>query len=830
MTKIKKLIQKEDFIASKINKYISQTGKLPQKSDNSFDWPALLDENYLGKDFNKYNYFTKKDIYLKFDKDKNIIIYGLFGEKKEPDSSNNYIYEYYKINNFRVKTFIPKLDNTRFAAKVIYSSFVKKILYLLNENEIIVPKFESCTKNKYFYELRDNKVVRKYCKGDASSFDVYQKDPIFLENKSDLIKIKSDIGAKAYVKDNNNWFAYYYQGDVLNPWKAISQGTSIYKDDESKSIEDRIISYIPNAKDLLLRSDGGCMLSNGDIFCWGNNSNKKMGIEYFGQIDHTLRPNYINVPVMLKVQIDNEYMINSTTRRSKKWFNNPYRIKFEKMSFNNKQVCGISPIFTYKSTKFGGDLYCNGFLQNEKYEDMSSSDTTSILKRNKFFAKNKKSDKTGSSSVFLKDIVMVDDTTVVLSDKGKIFTFGSNDKFALGNKNMDENYFEETPSIINPVNLKFNRIFALRELKCFGALDENNNFWIWGEGVLPESKMKKISDVIFSSDYIFVSDKYFILKDVYNRYFSISSSASAIALPSAVDNALSVSMLDLDNYLYIDKERRLQSYPSSLLECFGNCDNKSKKIFTDSINKFNEYISETKDKEVNKFANFSNVSIYKSNYSTYVKDFEKDKSKGDIIIGQSDKLSKYIEVKKNNKLNSWIYLGAINRNKESLVSYDVYLFEDIKESDVCTILGLRKDKCSYKKLRDNIYRISTKGRTNFNGYLAFNISIIEHEKIGIDNININISGRSDNYFICALTGLNTKSQMYCWGDVGRSLPLVNTSLYDLNKIRTLNKLFITDKKDLFKQNTKNEFNNNKNNNLYLKFPTYIGGFDYQFYY
>ena len=82
-------------------------------------------------------------------------------------------------------------------------------------------------------------------------------------------------------------------------------GDSLTTNGSELSIGDRILSYIPDSKDLVLRKDGGCMLANGDIFCWGDNKYKRAGIENYGQIDTSLKPDYINTPVMLKVQIEN---------------------------------------------------------------------------------------------------------------------------------------------------------------------------------------------------------------------------------------------------------------------------------------------------------------------------------------------------------------------------------------------------------------------------------------------------------------------------------------------------------------------------------------------
>ena len=168
-------------------------------------------------------------------------------------------------------------------------------------------------------------------------------------------------------------------------------------------------------------------------------------------MDKTLKPDYVNTPVMLKVQIDK---ITEGSLifdiKSIKWYNNPYRVKFEKIALNSTNVCGISPIFNYfdgAQKKFGGDLYCNGQLSSTTFEDMETGKTeSSILKRNKFFYTGKSDQIENGTEIYLKDIVMVEDATAVLSDTGKIYTFGKNYSGALGVGKSDLFYKQNTPA------------------------------------------------------------------------------------------------------------------------------------------------------------------------------------------------------------------------------------------------------------------------------------------------------------------------------------------------------------------------------------------------
>ena len=106
------------------------------------------------------------------------------------------------------------------------------------------------------------------------------------------------------------------------------------------------------------------------------------------------------------------------------------------------------------------------------------------------------------------------------------------------------------------------------------------------------------------------------------------------------------------------------------------------------------------------------------------------------------------------------------------------------------------------------------------------------ESWGIDNIHIKVKETSKT-FLCSMTGIASASQMYCWGNVGRSIPILSTSLYDVSKINTINKLFISQESDKTNRMSFINFNDEGNSdkgNLFLKYPTYIGGFDYPFYF
>ncbi len=274
MNNVKSLIQKEEYISLAINKYILQTGKIPKKNDNSLDWNKLEIEDYLGTKFNKINPVTNKEIIITFDEKNSAFMKGIIEKESDYKEEYNYLYNFYINKVFRVNTIPPKdITKTELSkgTQVLYNSVQKEIASLITDNDtkIFLPT-QNCETEEYFYELGNEKLTYKYCKENGTTLEVFQSSPIYLEELNDLKHIKAEIGATAFVKKNGEWFEYYYQGNTKEPWIPVGAGEKLSSEqqEESQYIE-KISSYIPNAKDLFIRQSGGCMLANGDIFCWG---------------------------------------------------------------------------------------------------------------------------------------------------------------------------------------------------------------------------------------------------------------------------------------------------------------------------------------------------------------------------------------------------------------------------------------------------------------------------------------------------------------------------------------------------------------------------------
>jgi hypothetical protein len=926
MNDVKDVIQKEEYISLALNKYVLQTGTIPKKNDNSLDWTKLETTDYLGTNFNKINPLTKSDIVVAFDTNNSAFIKGAIETVAKYSAEYNYLYNFYTNKVFRVNT-IPPINITKeklvLGSQVLYNDIQKEIVSVLNEStpkEIKLAN-QQCTANKYFYELSNEKLTYKYCKTDNTAIQVYQEEPIYTENDEDLQYIIAEIGAKAYVKIGTSWYEKYFIGvkNSLSLWsesETTGGSTNEPVSLDGQSIEQKLLSYIPNSKDLMLRRDGGCMLANGDIFCWGNNEYKKVGVENYGQLDTSFSPYYVNTPIMLKVQI------NDSTQNSIKWYNNPYRVKFQRMAMSSTNVCAVSPIFVGTSTKTGGDLYCNGQITSNYYENIATaSSETSILSRNKYF-----NDK--SNGIYLKDIAMVEDVIAVLSDTGKIYTIGRNYLGALGIGSTDKFIIEPTPVEVKNSGQVFKKIYALRDIKTFGAIDSNDLFYIWGE--LPDgtsySQPTLISTLKFNSDAIFTNSKSFILKGSDGIFYRTNTNLSVSSINSNIPStAVSASLYDKSGstlYLYADKNLVLKGSTSftTCKESTGtDCNLTDSNVFDTSLTQLNTVSNTTN------YANFTNVSIYQL-------DTIKTEQSDDFESGVNNwKLKTYSDTsfnKQTNSVNAPTYIatesspntsispitvrvnptrilgrillgyqalektyvfGSQYSNNEVEIEFDFYeidswdmerfqvLLNDVlmtedgfihdchgesvdtndtgiytlnlgtnyNSSGTCTNKTSELYGSTYSKFNDEKYTYKFRGKLDSSGNLKVVFRVrngvssdsgytswsygqdINDESWGVDNVHVKVKETSKT-FVCSMTGLESASQMYCWGNVGRSIPILSTSLYDVAKISTINKLFISQESDKITQMSFDNYNNN--GNLFLKYPTYIGGFDYPFYF
>lgn len=706
MNNIKSLIQKEEYLALAINKYILQMGKLPVESDKTII-EVLKEKKYLDQDFNLKNPYTNKNLKIIVDNN-NIFIKGVIHEQIDDEQEDfkahhKYLYNFYTDSKFRVNIIPPEnidKENLLKGSQVLYQRVQKDIVKTLTQidkkfngkdiSDGVFLSQKNCEKGKYFYELKNEKLTFKYCKEVDDSIEVYQSSPILIKDKKDLKYINGNIGDTAFIKEGTEWVEYYFNGlknEHNGLWTPLENSIQENNYNDNTDIEAQIALYIPSAKDFYIRQGGGCYLANGDIYCWGKNDFKKAGIQSYGQLDTTLKPDYVNTPVMLKTTLTNDT----------NWYNSPYRVKFEKMGMDRSNVCGITKIFRDKDKNpiAGGELYCNGILNSVYYEKkVSGVSENSILKKH-IPIKN-----TGDELIYVKDIAMIEDVIALLSDdgdgSGKIYTMGKNYKGSLG-VGRDDGFFQQNDPILISGDVKFKKIFALRDARTFGAISKDNKFYMWGErGAGWINKPTAISDIDFNENKIFVNTNEFILGGNNNSSYYKTKLSGTTTIVEAIDSSIdpiSISYfkdeIDKEFMLYIDKNLNLQG-TEALLNCkeldgTTDCDASSTALFQESLSFLNSSTLQSNNEK----SNFTNVSIYKLDHQVkeVFEDFEiqiKKVSEDFEIQSLSgwNKTTLYEEGTNsylgrfgsgsdaNNYLNKTFDFGKENANKTVTIKYD----------------------------------------------------------------------------------------------------------------------------------------------------------------
>ena len=850
MNDIKSLIQKEEYLAIALNKYILQTGQVPKKN-GKLDFKLLEDEKYLDSNFNKISPFTNSDIIVNFDEATNsAFIVSLIKNKDDYKDEHKYLYDFYTNSNFRVNTSAAnikdeelKKENLAKGTQILYNNIQKEIINIINENnskpiderELIFLENQTCSINKYFYELSNEKLTYKYCRKNDKDLNnpikitVYQNSPIILDEElgvGDLKYIKANIGDTAFVKKINEWVEFYFHGETLTQgqegtWSEKDKIKKEIKTQADENYDQKIASYIPNAKDFYIRQGGGCYLANGDIYCWGRNSFRQVGINR-GQIDNTINPDYVNTPIMLATQINNLKIDNTLYDiKSKKWYNSPFRVKFEKIGMNRTNVCGITKIFEdiTKNLKSGGDLYCNGTLNSNYYEEISASNDvaidTPILKRNKFINKNKIDDIKNTNAIYLKDIAMIEDVIALLDDNGNIYTIGKNYKGSLGVEKNDGFFQQNDPTIISR-NKKFKKIFALRDARTFGAISEDNKFYMWGErGAEGINVPTKISDIDFNENKIFVNTAEFILGTNENIYYKtrLNGTTTTTELISGNINPISISYLKDDSgkeyMLYIDQGLKLNSniaYNSSnqLLECRESnelsCINEQdKKLFIDSLNFLNLQSIQNNNK-----SDFTNISIYKLDHQVkeIYENFEHEDYNGwNLKLNPFKDGDNYFMGRFSNKSSASNYLnktfdfGIQNANKEVTISFDFYEIDTWNDELFSVYIN---DTLKFQK-KYSYYRNDSGTRV----HVAGSNPNYEDEKhtISISNLTLDSKGRLKLSFS---TTLDSDTSNESWGIDNIEFFIDKKSYLKNNFEPNINGWYINDPDN----NTKSEINNN----------------------
>ena len=580
LNNIKKVVQKEEYIALAINKYLLENLRVPKTADNKIDWEILKTPNYLGVNFNIINVYTQENVEVYFENNY-AYIQGAIYNPEEYEETKKYVYTYYADDIYRINTFAPKditPINLAKGALVKYGNLQKEIIQIINNSDDPFSTSATCTPGTKFYEIYGEQLLYKYCKAPYDTFDIYQDGvkTITAQSLQDLRLMQAPIGTPAYVKTDGKWEEYYYQGN-------IEETNWIKKEDVVKNeFEDNPgggngysalpVEVAAGIKELIIRPDQGCYLAGGDIYCWGKNNFNKIGISNLQLPTNEIY--YLQTPVMLKSTLNDNLVSNllssvlgivnsllsgllggSSSLNISDWFNSEFRNEYISVGLNNENVCGVSKDFK---------LFCTGKITNSE-----------ILKELR-------------SSV--KDVAMINDTILILDTNNDLYTLGSNEKGAMGLDNQDLTRIY-TNFVKISSSYKFSKVFALRNSKTFAALDTDNRLWIWGErGSNILYKPTIISNSLIIEDVV-VNDTEFTFKGTNGNFYVTEDSSNYRQIENTIDplKIVSTKVNNSNIYLYPNTKSELNETITSSLVCKNAdgtlCNQADTDLFNDAISK-----------------------------------------------------------------------------------------------------------------------------------------------------------------------------------------------------------------------------------------------------
>ncbi len=738
LSKIKKLVEKEESIAIAYKKYLLKVGTNPSTIKE------LKDASFLPKGFDTINPFGK-EISLILDenstttnkKDDKHKIRGF--ESSDPILKSN-LYDYYYSNKYRTYTKAPlSINNSNI--EIILSS-KEKFIYE-NKEKITTT---TATANKYL--LDSNSVLHWY---DSTTKYKYSFDKeLLLDSSVNPLNANGTINStyKELVKDV--MFAgltvlYKKDDNTTEEYISISDNSIIKVKNETRDIGKTIIQFTRRA---------GGMIVNGDIYTWGNNANKITGINlgYSGSTGSNRYPVITGLVRAKAKMYDNDSTDGKdfTQHYTQNYFSSPNRPKF--IDFHSTVYTGTCGI----STK--GELYCGGIESainkepGDLFTEVDSSRKAEMLYRSTFF--DGKINKA-------KKIFANNEIWNILSEDGTLYSWGSDYRGFSANGDLNFNSKNCTTVCTQwlLVCLKWENICSNEPKNIFSGVKFLDITYLLTIGHRKIAGLSTTGDIyIWGIEYL--KDGLIDSYEQYNCSVSWDGKTYNLCLPTKVETTNSTMTSTL----------KFESVQGGL-DAF---------IARDTLGKYYK-ISHPKLKKIQVLS----VDTTIQSYSEY-------KASDDTEILSVDFSRKISDTDKSKPSTGIVWVNS---------KYE-----------------LKGDYFTSSNKDDKIFKNAIKK--------------IKWKKIKVID--------DDN----GMCGIDTNNQMYCWGIqsfyrngssaidyMGNTfmIPVFNTNLYDSNKDFLVaeggSNGYLTNMTSEVWETTNSA---GKTGAFFMKYPTYIGGFNYEF--
>ena len=724
LSKVKKLILKEEEIAVAYKKYLLAKGQIPDKVQ------TLIDNNYLPKGFSNINPFGKE---MKLD---TTTPYKL--ESSIPDNIDlkTNIFDYYYSSKYRTYTKAPlSVNNSNVEIKL---SSKEKFIYD-NKNKVTTTATGAVSK----YYLDTNSILHWY--GDDGKYKFSVAKDLLVDESVPMLNTDGSIDAtfKNMISD------VMVSGQTILHKNSTSGKAEEYLSIDEDTIIKKNVSGTTSSDIALLQfgKQSGGMIVNGDIYTWGNNLNRITGINLNkytsstgSSIDSTIKNPVITTLVKAKAKVYDvgiyEQVTNNSTNKAEcqspigsgsvsckyssndcnaptgsgtilckdiankyyeqNYFSSPFRPKFVDLFANTKNgTCGI----TDKGELFCGGTTASNYTFGTNFTHVDAVRNGEMLYRSTFF---------DGSTNKAKKLFANNQLWLILAEDGNIYRWGTEDTFKNG--------------------------FSGNGISTFNTEYKNEN-------KLPEKITENVSSVSFK-------DISYIFGDGYKKIAALSNTKDIYIWGMDKDNTKNMSCSEASG-MSLCKPTKVDTLTSNL----------SKDLLFESI----------QGGVRNLIALSSDGNYYKINQ------VKNNKIQVNLLMDSSTVLS--IDLTKDGDI---VY---VNTNNQLIGTY----FNSFDDTFKNTINGM-----SWKSIKV------------------------------LDDTD-------------SMCGINTDNQMYCWGiqsytDSTNSeantymLPVFNTNLFDSTKDYMVAEGGSSSSLTTMTSGT-TWLSNGKFN---IKYPTYIGGFNYEF--
>lgn len=721
LSKIKKLVEKEESIALAYKKYLLKNGKNPSTIKE------LKDANYLPKGFDSINPFGKEIILIldenltstnkKDDKHK---IKGF--ETTDAKLKSN-LYDYYYSNKYRTYTKAPlSINNSNIEISL---SSKEKFIYE-NKDKITTT---TATANKYL--LDSNGVLHWY---DSTTKYKYSFDKeLLLDSSVTLLNNDGTLNTDYKNLVQDVVFAgltiLHKKDGVVNEYIIITENNVVKVNKQIRDIGKTVIQFSRRA---------GGMIVNGDIYTWGNNANKITGInkDYTGKTGDYRYP-VITGLVRAKAKMYDDDSTDGkdfTKYYDQNYFSSPNRPKFiDFFSTVYMSTCGIS-------TK--GELYCGGIVSaldksfGNLFTHVDNIRNGEMLYRSTFFdGKTNKAKK-----VFANNQIWL-----ILAEDGTLYRWGYDHGSGFsGNGELSFNYsYEDSNKVPETVSsTKFSDVTYLLTIgfRKMAALSTTGDIYIWGR-----------------------------------EYFINGSTSSFEQYTCTGNNWEGINYTNLCSPTKVETTNSTMASTLKFQSIQGGLD---------------AFVAKTEDGKYYKISHPKLKKIQVFSIDTAIQSYSGYKAEDDLEVLSVDFSRKLTDTDKSKPSNGIVWVNGKNELKGdyfTATNQDDEIFENTIK------------KIKWKKIKV------------------------------IDDDN-------------GMCGIDVNDQMYCWGiqsfyrngssyDAANTfmIPVFNTNLYDSNKDFLVAEGgadgYLTNITSAVWSTTNSD---GKTGAFFMKYPTYIGGFNYEF--